>query len=162
MLKISLIPVIFLSFTAPALPQVPLSQEQFSVVVKSVKSGYKSASTEIQKTNMRETRREMLCMNKFDSVQDWYGTVLQVRSTSDGRAAIDIKMDGFSLRGMTFVSKSDPIYTVLASLNKQDRVAFHGKFYPDPKDCFREMSVTENGSVMDPEFSFDVTSIIRY
>ena len=138
-------------------------------IVYRYRQNYHGASTELQKTAQRIMRKESICgIGSYEAV-NWYGVVIDVRSTKEGKAGLSVNAGEFKLvpfdgffGDSNFVDSTSPIYQSLLSLKKGDKVAFHGVFHKSDKDCFREMSLTENGSMTSPDFIFDFKAVIPY
>ena len=52
----------------------------------------------------------------------------------------------------TLIENGSDLYNSISDLSEGDRVVFSGTFIPDDSDFIREGSVTERGSMTDPEF----------
>ena len=52
----------------------------------------------------------------------------------------------------TLIENGSELYNAIADLSKGDKVVFSGTFASDERDFIREASVTERGSMTDPEF----------
>lgn len=133
-----------------------------------------TSGNEIQRTALRDARRAAL-QEAVPSlhVEGWEGTVDEVTTTFDGKATLSIKlpctaevktwnntfsdsMDGNS----TLVAKGSPLYARLATLSRGTKVRFSGDFIRDSgKDYLRESSVSEAGSMTDPEFIFRFSDV---
>jgi hypothetical protein len=51
------------------------------------------------------------------------------------------------------------MYRQLVSMKKGDRVIFSGSFLPSDSDCITEASITQSGSMTDPEFIVRFTQV---
>lgn len=153
---------------------VPSAQEQFTSVVESHISQYKAAANELQKSTLRTNRKQALERALPDTtVSGWIGTIKKMETTSDGKAGITVQLqgspillmtwnNGFSdLFGSTLIEHGSALYNRIASLSTGARVSVSGTFFTDKHDHVRECSVTESGSMTEPEFLFrfsDVTN----
>ena len=135
------------------------------------KQAYMQGNTELQRTYIRGLRKQGLCLYVTDrAVSNWYGEVIQVLSNSDGRAGLKVRLSQdttlttFAMMDFehTMVSPSEPMYKTLLGINKGDRVVFDGTFFKSDRDCLLELSLTEAGSMTEPEFLFRFTKLQRY
>lgn len=147
-----------------------VEQNAFVAVINESADSYQSMGTELQKTNVRRERASRLCSVKPNArVVSWSGTVAQVTSKSGGEAGLVIRLSSrvkFKSANRAFsnnmIKPNNPLYARLLSINIGQKVFFDGYLYSDSRDCFDEMSITERGSVMDPEFRFQFTDVIVF
>ncbi len=94
-------------------------------------------------------------------------------TTSGGDAAIVIQLPRSSIRvrtwnntfsdvlGATLIKHGSSLYNQIAVLSKGNAVKFEGSFLIDVRDWVKEASVTENGSMTEPEFLFRFADVGR-
>lgn len=146
-----------------------VDQRRLAETIAKAKLSYKAASTEIQRTSVRIGRKQEICAFGTPEVRNWYGRVVDVKSENDGSAGLIVDVKGFRLRQVAtlfssgnFIKPDHPLYRTYLTLKPGDLVAFHGHFQTGDKDCFREMSVTENGAMIGPDFVFDFSEVTSY
>jgi hypothetical protein len=61
----------------------------------------------------------------------------------------------------TMVEAGSPIYATAATLPHGQSVVFSGQFFPDGDNCLQENSLTEDGSMSDPQFKIHLTALGR-
>ena len=135
-------------------------------------SQYKSAGNELQKSTLRTSRRPALERAVPDkAVSGWIGTIKKLETTSEGKAGITIQLQGSPIllktwnNGLsdsgerTLIDHGSALYNRIASLSKGATVSFSGTFFPDKRDYLRETSVTESGSMTEPEFLFRFSDV---
>jgi formylglycine-generating enzyme required for sulfatase activity len=150
---------------------IPANQKSFTSIVESFKDPYESADTEIKKTNVRFNRKTAIS-NYFSQVrslqfQGWIGEVEHLTTESDGTSYVSVKLAGSNvviqtnnnslsdLMGEhTMIQRSDPLYQSLMNIKEGDDVTVSGTFILGTVglDYVVESSVTEEGSMTEPEF----------
>jgi hypothetical protein len=159
---------------------VPSQESRFSSAVESFVSPYQSADTDIRKTNVRFERKEelqsfFLNSAQGSSFQNWVGRVNKLTTERDGEAYVSIKLPNSSVVletannsfsdtlsfPHTMISRDDPIYPSLMRLHIGDEVRFSGQFLRSekPEDYVEEESLTEEGSMTEPDFIVRFSSI---
>lgn len=169
---IKVVTVLVLSVTASTsslLGAESNSQQAFIRIIEEQRNGYNAGETELQKTLTRIKRAKRLCDFGSLNVESWVGKVSRVSSDSEGNAGLEVDLGhqtvlkSFgSLFGVgTMETPTSPIYEKLIALRKGDKIRFSGQFIQNKQDCFRELSLTERGSMLEPEFEFDFSEIQR-
>jgi hypothetical protein len=152
---------------------IPADQAAFVSTVESFYQPYRAAPNELKKSALRTERRNAL-EKALPSTQvvGWVGTLESMQTTSDGKAYISIRLYGSTVRVKTYnngpsdlfertlIGQGTPLYNTVAALSTGDLVSFTGEFLSG-KDFIREASVTEEGSMTEPEFIFRFTSVAR-
>jgi hypothetical protein len=150
-------------------PAPPL-QRSFTDMIQSFIPIYKSADTEVRKTNVRFERKDAI-VRYFSGpaglrFQGWVGKVQDLKTERDGEASFSIKLqdsktvigtwnnsvsDSFS---HTMISRNDVLYPSLMDIKNGDEVTVSGTFLVEGagEDYVREESFTEEGSMTSPEF----------
>ncbi len=154
---------------------MPEEQQKFGTVVSSYEPQYKAAANELQKSALRTKRKSDLEKSKISKeVSGWVGVLSDMETTSDGKAVITVKMqnspvtlttmnNGFSDSGHgTLISHGSELYDKVSQLAEGDFVIFSGSLFLDDKDYFRELSMTEEGSMTEPEFLFKFAEVSPY
>jgi hypothetical protein len=59
----------------------------------------------------------------------------------------------------TLLDPSSNVFRQALSLSKGQRILFSGSFLPSETDCVQEISLTQEGSMTDPEFLFHFTDV---
>jgi hypothetical protein len=97
------------------------------------------------------------------AVTDWVGTIYDLSSNSDGNGVVEILIgpdiyvrtsnNSFSDMGdRTLIPAGSPLFQVLAVGSKGAGVKFSGTFLRGDADCVKETSLTQEGSMTEPEF----------
>jgi hypothetical protein len=154
---------------------MPEEQRQFVTIVGSYEPQYKAAANELQKSALRTKRKSDLEKSSISKdVSGWVGVLSGLETTSDGKAIITVQLqnspitlktwnNGFSDSGHgTLISHGSGMYDKLSKFKEGDFVRFSGSLFLDDKDYFRELSMTEEGSMTEPEFLFKFAEINAY
>ena len=104
-------------------------------------------------------------------MKNWEGKLVELATNSEGDAIITIQISQFA-RVKTFnnafsdsfyksiIEQGTTLYNSLMNLSTKDRVRFSGTFYPSgTMDYFFETSMTEHGSLTEPEFLMKFESV---
>lgn len=156
--------------------KIPASQQNFINAVTSVMTDYKSAPNELKKSAVRKTRREKIraALNGKRKVVNWVGTLKNMSTTSKRNAYVSIRPEGsdFCIQtwnnelsdfiDKTLIPEESKLYNEVADIEKGNEVFFSGSFVQSDDDFVGEQSMTEKGSMLDPEFSFRFSEIKNY
>lgn len=164
---------------APASPArqlaMPPIEQQFCDAVNAATSQYNQASSagsnQLKLSKLRSVRRAaILGAVHGKNAKDWVGTIDGMETTSDGKAVLDVKLpcgvsvktwnNGLSdISDNTLIPQSSPVYDTISNLAKNSAITFSGKFFSNDVNGFKEISVTEEGSMSDPEFLFRFAAV---
>jgi hypothetical protein len=150
---------------------IPPLQRSFTSMVESFVPRYNVADTQIRKTNVRFERRDAIVRyfsgQRSLHFQRWAGEVHDLKTETDGKASLSIKLDGSDTviqtwnnslsdsASDTMISRADDLYSSLADIKNGDEVTVSGTFIVEfgaGPDYVRESSLTESGSMTSPEF----------
>lgn len=157
----------------PPKPSIEISQQQakFQETVASFYSPYRAAPNELRKSKIRAERRaalQKLMPNR--GVKDWIGKLTTMRTTGKGNAYIEIELEEgmivktmnneFSDSGLrTLINMESKLFSQIENLQEGDLIKFSGEFGSKEQDYLWETSMTELGSMTEPEFLFRFTAI---
>lgn len=143
----------------------------FILVIDDARSEYNSGANDLIKGAARVHRREALCkVLKGVTARRWSGTVATLSSSSSGLGVLVISIGHDIAIGTTnndisnsfeptLLDPSSNVFKQVAVLSVGQRVVFSGSFLPSHTDCVQEMSLTQQGSMTDPEFLFRFSSV---
>ena len=150
----------------------PESQLQFEEVITKYITPYKKAKNELKKSSTRSSRKGELrnVINDFE-VQNWAGTINQLRTNTEGKAIlsiritpnIEVKTSNNALSDVvsnTLIEQNSQLYNKLMELSVGQEVIFSGHFFNSDGDYIQEQSITEKGTMVNPEFLMKFTNII--
>lgn len=153
---------------------IPSKEAALISVVTDFAGRYESAPNEFAKSAMRRERATAIAQitSAEDAISDWVGTLAGMTTTHDGNGAIAVKAanarrltiktwnNSFSDIGdATLIPSGSPLYSDIEKLHVGQLVIFSGKFIEGKQDFLKEASMTEAGSMGDPEFLFRFSSI---
>ena len=145
------------------------------VATQAIKDG-RGADNDMQRGGLLSKRNEEICSlfpSYQRSVKDWTGYVALVDSNSDGKGVLSVKLarnihvrtwnNSFSdLDSHTLLEPNSNLFKTASSLGKGDKVKFSGTFFSDSEGaCLAEQSMSLNGKLSDPEFTFRFTSLSK-
>ena len=141
-------------------------EEMFISVVQEATQRYKSAENDMAKGGVRAWRKEAICrLLPSLAVDSWNGEIYSLSSNSEGKGVVEImiapniymKTWNNSLSDShdhTLIDPNSRVFQVLSGMKKGDHIRFSGSFSPSEADCVGEPSLTQNGSMSEPEFIF--------
>jgi hypothetical protein len=154
---------------------MPADQAAFVAAVAESRTAYTAADGELRKSLIRTQRGKRLAAALKATkgvVRGWRGEIEQLGTVGDGRAYIVIRIaPGLVVQTWnnvlsdhgdnTLIQQAAPIYTTMLDYKRGDKVIFGAVFKPDSKDGWREISMTEAGSMTEPAFLFKLGEIRR-
>jgi hypothetical protein len=143
-------------------PKPPAIQTEFEMSRKGKRDMYHEAINEIQQSAIfNQANRDMMAVfNKMGGeIHGWIGKISHLR-TIHGGGAVDITIHSGNASyssddGIPYVSS---VYSQLTNMREDMGVRFSGRILVMPSGIV-ERSITESGSLYDPEFKVDFTSI---
>jgi hypothetical protein len=159
----------------PEKPIIVLPQSQLSFIdaVESFYSPYNDAPNELKKSALRTHRKDAI-KNILSNrrINEWVGTLTDMQTNSEGRAIVEIKLEGAESIVMktwnnalsdfmdnTLIENGSDLYNSISELSEGGKVVFSGTLISDDRDYVKEGSMTESGSMTDPEFIVKFSSI---
>lgn len=146
----------------------PQEQQDFISVINKMKEEYDSAENELKKSVIRTKRGKLIAdaLNNSHQINNWSGIVKTLKTTSNGKAIFAIVIQGTEIElgtvnnefsdlfgDKTLIDQNNPLYNTISDLNEGEKIRFSGKFLKSNETDFAmEMSLTENGSMKNPEF----------
>jgi hypothetical protein len=147
------------------------NEAAFISAIGDAKSEYNNGSNDLIKGAARVHRRERLCqLVQSMAVRGWTGTVAELSSSSSGKGVLVVSIgpqitvattnnDFSDSIDHTLLDPSSNVFKQAVSLSKGQRVSFSGFFLPSKTDCVEERSLTQDGSMTDPEFNFRFSDV---
>lgn len=168
----------FLILATPAVGQVLDSvetgeqQTKFHRVVREYAKAYEEASNDMAAGAQRQKRAKAICslLGKRPSVKGWTGFITELSSNGDGLGVLSIGTSkGITVKTWnnalsdssdnTLIPVDSPVMETAMNLSVGQAVEFSGTFVRDRTDCLREGSLTQDGSMREPEFIIRFTSL---
>lgn len=163
--------------TVPAGPTVAVPADESALVAaaESFIDPYRKAENQLKKSAIRTDRKKALQAALPNlTVKNWIGTLAKTATTSDGKAYITVKLQGAKATAVktwnnalsdttagTLIGQDSPLYKTISDMKNGQLVTFSGTFLTDDKDYLLEPSLTEAGSMTQPEFIFKFTDIAK-
>ncbi len=153
--------------SAPAEVAPPSAQDRFEQARVALEKAYNDAPNEIKKSAVfnqaNETTVKLAGQEGFVA-KNWHGVVSQISTDQGGAHAFLVIKSGlgypvtYKTTQMTAfdvgtaIRRGTPMYEKLGALSDGDRVVFTAQFIRDRARGLREVSLTEEGSLSEPEF----------
>ncbi|MGH9572637.1 MAG: hypothetical protein ACRD40_03785 [Candidatus Acidiferrales bacterium] len=163
--------------TAQSVEQESLPEEEseFIKTITAFQTSYGNLANEFQKSAARKQRAEDIAeILSTRSVNGWVGQVSAMHTTSDGRGVLSIRLpvathievetmnNGLSDIGdNTLIPQGSPLYNQISGLSVGDEVTFGGRFGSGEMDYIEEASLTEEGSMTEPDFVFTFANVSK-
>jgi hypothetical protein len=157
---------------------MPAAQASFVNAVDRARKAYRASNTdtELAKGSLRPARARELCSTlSAADVTGWVGRIKTLSTNNDGRGVMSVAIgNDINLKTWnnaisdgidhTLMMPGSDIYQKALGLSIGERVRFSGRLFRDvgDKDCFRESSLTMDGSMTAPEFIFRFSDVNRY
>jgi len=151
-------------------PEIPNAEAGLISLSEQIREQYASAKNELQKSVLRDQRKNQLANLGLTRVSNWVGTISKLDTNSDGKGMLVIKLspkltlatwnnDFSDMQDDTLIEKGTKVYSSLINMSVGQKVMFSGTFFPSEQDAVKEKSMTINGSLSEPEFLFRFDSI---
>jgi hypothetical protein len=146
---------------------VPAEQAAFVSAIEAAKEDYKAAPNELKKSAVRTARGKKIeaALRGSRSATGWVGTLKKMETNSDGKAIVAIQLHGSEVAVKTWnnalsdvgdhtlIAHDSALFRAIAEMSEGDGVSFTATFASSDKvDFVKECSMTESGSMRDPEF----------
>jgi ribosomal protein L37E len=159
--------------TSKAAISLPVDQKTFIENVSIFIPEYKSAPNELKKSAIRTKRKKaiMKALNGNLRINNWIGRLEEMGTNSEGKAIVSIVLIGSNIRVQTWnnamsdvlsntlIEQGTSLFNDIAELNNGDKVTFSGTFLSGDNDYIGEQSLTEDGAMTEPEFTFRFESM---
>ena len=149
----------------------PAQQADFIKIVQEGQTAAKGAENDMQRGGHLATRGKALCsLLQSKKVANWTGWVDTVDSNSDGKGVLAIKVakdihletwnNALSdITDETLLEPGSQIFNAASALKKRQEVKFSGEFITDETHCLGEQSLSLDGKISDPEFTFRFSEV---
>jgi len=130
---------------------------------------YRNAGNEILKSEVYRKagawRRDFAASQGYE-IKGWEGVISDISTNKGGDlASVSIRsgVRGFWVyyKSGLVIKRGSRLYTVLEAMAEGDSLTFSGNFLPAKAKGYREMSLTERGSLDEPWFQVVFTDIRR-
>lgn len=153
-------------------PSLPTKQAEFINIINGARDAYSNAANEMLEGKVRVDRKQKLCklLNR-GRVDGWIGTIAKLESSSEGKGVLAVEIEGEDIFIKTWnndfsdildhsmINPNSDLFNAVSRMSEGDRVLFSGGFYQSKEDCFKEVSITQRGSVTEPEFLFRFSAV---
>lgn len=152
-------------------PGMPDKQQQFLSIVDAFATKYKAAPNDMAKGALRPQRAKALCdLLKSVKVTDWAGTVRKLSSNNEGKGVLVVTLNRASnvatwnnalsdMSDRTLIQPGTPLHEAAIQLSRNQTIIFSGSFIRGDTDCIRESSLSQSGSMTDPDWIFQFLSV---
>lgn len=156
--------------------EYPAPQQNFLQIIDEYKEKYNDAPNELKKSAVRTERGNKIksALGNTHNFTNWIGVVKEMQTTSKGKAIFTIEMEGTGIEmgtmnnefsdlfDNTLIEQSNPLYNTISELQKGDKVLVSGSFLnSDKSDYVMEYSMTEEGSMKNPDFLVRFTKVSK-
>lgn len=154
---------------ASPVDQKPADQKRFIQIVKQAQSASRSAANDMARGGALAIRNNALKNEELD-VTSWIGVVTLIYSNSDGwgvlviEIAKDVSIQTWNnsisdMSSDTLIKPGSALFNAAASLKLGQTVKFSGQFIRDDETGVGEQSMSLQGKLEEPEFTFKFSSL---
>ena len=159
----------------PLRQEPPAEEGAFCTIVRDFAQQYQSLSAtpgnESQLAELRSERAEALRQALGTTrVSNWTATLTRPRTTGDGHAVVEVKLPcGVTLKTWnslnsdvgsdTLIAHGSPLFVEIGKFHEEQQVVIDGQLFQGAPDGFTELSLSEKGSMLNPEFLFRFANI---
>lgn len=148
-------------------------EQRFIQTVESASDQFATSTNDMAKGMSRVQRAKQICdVLQGMRVDGWFGSVETLSSSSAGKGVLVIRIAPHITLGTvnndlseslspvpTLIGADSPVLPAAAGLSPKQTVRFSGTFVRAGADCAYEKSLTQAGSMTDPEFLFQFSSL---
>src|SRR5262249_59336568 len=159
----------------PLRQEPPADEGAFCTIVRDFAQQYQSLSaTEGNESKLAELRwaraealRQALGTTR---ISNWTATLIRPKTTGDGHAVVEVRLPcGVTLKTWnnlnsdvgsdTLIAHGSPLFVEIGQLHEDQQVVIDGQLFQGAPDGFTELSLSEKGSMLNPEFLFRFANI---
>ncbi|HEJ9554090.1 TPA: hypothetical protein SMN29_000054 [Proteus mirabilis] len=150
----------------------PSQEREFVNLLTSYIVKTKKADNDLQIASLKSERDSRICeiIKTNKNAINWSGVIRDLNSNQDGKGVISVEIakgvtlktwnNSFSDTGdETLIPQETPLFKEALSLKIGDKIKFSGEFITRRNECFREVSMTQNGGMKEPEFIFKFSNL---
>ena len=149
----------------------PEEQKQFESVIATFSQQFDKAVNELQESSYRKDRMNAIKELKIDTqINGWIGTLNQLKTNTEGKAYISIKLNNnltistwnnalSDIMDNTLISMDSALYKTLINMKTGQKVKFSGSFFNSDIDYFKEKSVTIRGAMKTSDYLMRFSSV---
>ena len=152
---------------------MPTDETAFIDAINKGRDGFHAAANEMAQGGVRAKRKGWICAILGPTkgiVKDWTGEVATLSSNEDGKGVLGLTIaddvtvtttnnDFSDSEFKTLIDPSSDLFQAASALKVGEKVIFSGRFFRSDADCVNEQSLTLEGSITDPAFTFRFTSV---
>jgi hypothetical protein len=152
-------------------PPIPAQQQKFISIIDDFAAKFKTAPNDMAKGALRPKRAEAICeLITNPEVTDWVGTVQKLSSNREGKGILEVSISKSvnantwnnalsDIGDKTLIEPGTALHEAAIQLKPKQAIIFSGTFIKSDKDCLRESSMTQNGSMTKPNWIFRFSSV---
>ena len=149
----------------------PEQQSMFNGAIEKFREAFRTAPNEMAAGAQRPKRGKAICaIVGKGAVKNWVGFVEEVSSNGDGYGVLTLQTGNGIKIGTwnnslsdagdnTLIDPDSAVFEQAVTLSVGQAVKFSGKFVRDKVDCVRDRSLTQAGSMEEPEYVMRFTAI---
>ncbi|MEK9685630.1 MAG: hypothetical protein VW226_13865 [Rhodospirillaceae bacterium] len=156
----------------PVTENRPADEAAFIAAVQEGQTAAKGAENDMQKGAAKANRDKAVCaaLSSGMRVSNWTGTIADIDSNSEGKGVLSIKLANdihiqtwnnalSDIGSDTLMEPGSDLFNKVAGMKKKMAVTFSGSFIQDDDSCIDEQSLSLDGKIKDPEFTFRFSDV---
>jgi hypothetical protein len=154
---------------------IPADEEKFIDTVSGYMASYNAAPNQMAQGAFRPQRAAAICaaFQGGGAISNWVGTISTMTSNNDGNGVLGISLSNgitvstwnnavSDILDNTLIRPGTDLLKRVSAMSIGVVVRFSGNFFSSSTDCFEEQSVTLDGSMTAPEFTFRFSDVEPY
>jgi hypothetical protein len=149
----------------------PEKQKEFESVIATFSQQFDKAQNELQESTCRRDRMNAIkSLNISPQIGGWIGTLIQLKTNTEGKAYITIRLNRdlsvstwnnalSDFGDNTLIPMDTDLFKTLSNMKTGQKVKFSGSFIRSNMDYFREQSLTIRGAMKNPDFLMKFSSV---
>jgi hypothetical protein len=143
----------------------PDREQKFIEIVQRASTAYDNATNDMAKGAARAARAQDICAwaRGGSGTVTWVGAIETLSSTGNGKGVLSVSIAPHisfttwnntlsDIGDKTLIDPMSAVGKAATSMHIGQLVGYHGKVFPSDDDCMREISMTLEGSMHDPEY----------
>jgi len=157
-------------------PFAPWQQRELASLIEKAKKEYLKAYRAEDASAARAARDKAIkaWLAQVPKVQGWLGRIHGVETTMEGNLIVTIDCGDFAIRNVadgidessprtnTVINMESALANQILELLEGEFVLFDGIFICDGNGCIKELSLTEDGTMITPEFLMRFTRFVKW
>lgn len=155
---------------------LPKDEQEFISANDSIMDAYNQAPNDLKKSAIKTIRNKQIknALNGQFQIQNWVFILDEMQTTGSGDAILKVKMGKkpvyletwnntlSDIMDNTLIKQNSNLYKAISELKVGDTLSLSGNFIEDQNTFIKEGSLSEEGSISEPEYLFVFKDVKKY